>query len=75
MSGVVRIGDSVTTLHEGEYAWAPPRRLHLVRVRRRGLPGTLSQLAVARQHPALRQETVVHSANLIASGGDILIRK
>lgn len=71
----VRICDTVATLHEGEYAAASPWQLYLVRLGRRGLPGSLSQLAIAREDAALTREVLVESTNLIASGGDILIKK
>ena len=35
--------------------------LYLVRARRSGLPGRLSQQAVAKEHPPLTRDIVVHS--------------
>jgi hypothetical protein len=71
----VRIGDTVVTLHEGEYAAASPWQLYLVRVSREGLPGSRSQLAIARQCPGLTRDVLIDSTDRIADGGDILINK
>lgn len=57
-----------TVLQEGAYAFARPWHLFVRNVFRLGLPGEWSQLAVARDHPALTRETLVKSTQTIASG-------
>ena len=69
-----RVGEIAATLHEGESVFAAPWHLHLVRVGRRGLPGTLTQLAVVREHPALTRNLIVDSIEVIARG-DMFLRK
>ena len=71
----LRIGSTVVTLHEGKYVVASPWQVYLVRVSRDGIPGSRSQLGIARENPALTREVLLESTDLIAAGGDILINK
>jgi hypothetical protein len=60
--------DGVSTiLQEGAYVFARPWHLFVQNVFRPGLPGEWSQLAVARDHPALTREIVIESTQTIAS--------
>ncbi|HEY7475309.1 MAG TPA: hypothetical protein VH679_09890 [Vicinamibacterales bacterium] len=55
-------------VREGEYQQQDPWHLFVARVYTPGIPGELSQLGVARVHPALSAETFTSSVRRIATG-------
>jgi hypothetical protein len=61
------LGGASTVVREGEYAFQYPWHLFVHSVHRPGVPGELSQLAVAREDPALDKDVIVSSTKAIAA--------
>jgi len=63
----INIGVTSTTLGQGAYAFVDCWHLFVRKVHEPGLPGQLSQLGIARSHPAMTQTALIESMQAIAS--------